>query len=133
MKVHLYIDEEIDKLKRSIFVRDIKYRRELEYEPLFKIWTIVMKYDFPELSAREIFERGGIDINIINKKIPQRRIKEWKDNYQKFGIKYFLPEDDYYNSVITTENNKIDDDSLKRQLMIFVIKRLKEISNEENR
>ena len=133
MKVRLYTDEEIEKLKKSIFIRDIKYRRELEYEPLFKIWTIVMKHDFPELSAREIFERGGIDINIINKKIPQKRIKEWRDNYQKFGIKYFLPEDDYYNSVATTENNKIDNDSLKKQLMIFVIKRLKEISNEENR
>lgn len=133
MKVRIYADEEIDKLKKSIFIKDIKYRRELEYEPLFKIWTIVMKHDFPELSAREIFERGGIDINIINKKIPQRRIKEWKDNYQKFGIKYFLPEDNCYNSVITTENNKIDNDSLKKQLMIFVIKRLKEISNEENR
>lgn len=34
-----------------------------------------MKHDLPELSAREIFARGGIDINIVHKKLPQRRIK----------------------------------------------------------
>ena len=96
MKVHLYTDEEINKLNNSIFVRSVKYKREIEYDPLFKLWTIVIKHDLPELSAREIFARGGIDINIIHKKLPQRRIKEWMDNYKKFGIRYFLPEDEYY-------------------------------------
>lgn len=59
MKVHLYTDDEIAKLKQSVFVRNVKYKRELEYEPLFKLWTIVLKHDFPELTAREIFARGG--------------------------------------------------------------------------
>ena len=92
MKIRLYTDAEIAKLEQSIFVRSVKYKRELEYEPLFKLWTIVLKHDFPELTAREIFARGGLDINILHKKLPQRRIKEWMDNYKKFGIRYFLPE-----------------------------------------
>ena len=54
MKVRLYTDEEINKLNNSIFVRSVKYKREIEYDPLFKLWTIVMKHDLPELSAREI-------------------------------------------------------------------------------
>ena len=87
MKVRLYTDEEINKLNNSIFVRSVKYKREIEYDPLFKLWTIVMKHDLPELSAREIFARGGIDINIVHKKLPQRRIKEWMDNYKKFGMR----------------------------------------------
>jgi hypothetical protein len=133
MKVRLYTEEEIAKLKQSMFIRSIKYKRELEYEPLFKLWTIMMKHDFPELTAREIFDRGGIDINILHKKLPQARIKEWIDNYKKFGIRYFLPENEYYQSITYTKDNKTYYDSLKIQLMGFVLNRLKEISNEENR
>ena len=133
MKVRLYTDDEIAKLKQSVFVRSVKYKRELEYEPLFKLWTIVLKHDFPELTAREIFARGGLDINILPKKLPQRRIKEWMDNYKKFGIRYFLPENEYYKSITFTKDNEVYYDSLKLQLMDFVLNRLKEISNEENR
>lgn len=133
MKVRLYTDEEINKLNNSIFVRSVKYKREIEYDPLFKLWTIVMKHDLPELSAREIFARGGIDINIVHKKLPQRRIKEWMDNYKKFGIRYFLPENEYYKSITYIKDNNVYYDCLKIQLMDFVLNRLKEINNEENR
>ena len=133
MKVRLYTDEEINKLNNSIFVRSVKYKREIEYDPLFKLWTIVMKHDLPELTAREIFARGGIDINIVHKKLPQRRIKEWIDNYKKFGIRYFLPEDEYYQSITYEKNNKVHYDTMKMQLMDFVLKRLKEIKLDENR
>lgn len=85
------------------------------------------------LSAREIFARGGIDINIVHKKLPQRRIKEWMDNYKKFGIRYFLPEDEYYQSITYEKNNKVHYDTMKMQLMDFVLKRLKEIKLDENR
>lgn len=133
MKIRLYTDEEIYKLKQSIFIKSIKYKRELEYEPIFKLWTIVLKHDYPELTAREIFARGGIDINILHKKLPQRRIKEWMDNYKKFGIRYFLPENDFYSSINKKEKDFVHSNDLKDQLMRFVLKRLKEINNEENR
>ena len=131
MKVRLYTDEEINKLNNSIFVRSVKYKREIEYDPLFKLWTIVMKHDLPELSAREIFARGGIDINIVHKKLPQRRIKEWMDNYKKFGIKYFLPEFEPYCSK-KKEIKEEPVDKFKLQLLRCVLKRLQEIENEKN-
>ena len=133
MKVRLYTDEEIDKLNNSIFVRSVKYKREIEYDPLFKLWTIVMKHDLPELSAREIFASVGIDTNIVHKKLPQRRIKEWMDNYKQFGIRYFLPEDEYYQNITYKNNDKLPCDTMKIQLMDFVLKRLKEIKLDENR
>ena len=133
MKIRLYTDDEISKLKKSIFINKVKYKRELEYEPLFKLWTIVLKHDCPELTAREIFNRGGIDTNILHNKLPQRRIKEWMDNYKKFGIRYFFPENEYYKSIITKKDNNDYFDNFKNQLMDFVLKRLKEIENEENR
>ena len=133
MKIRLYTDNEINKLEQCMFVRSVKYKREIEYDPLFKLWTIMMKHDMPELSAREIFSRGGFDINILHKKLPQRRIKEWIDNYKKFGIRYFLPENEYYQSITYKKDNKVYYDSLKIQLMDYVLGRLKEIDFYENR
>ena len=93
----------------------------------------MMIYDMPELSAREIFSRGGFDINILHKKLPQRRIKDWVDNYKKFGIRYFLPEDEYYQSITYIKNNEVVYDSMKMQLLDYVLKRLKEIDFNDNR
>lgn len=130
MKVRVYTNDEISTLRKNIFVRDIKYKREISYDPVFKLWCIMMRLDFPELSAREIFARGGFDINILHKKLPQRRIKDWLDNYKKFGIKYFLPETDCYFSIRKTEEKlTITYDNMKMQLIDFVLKRLKELNN----
>ena len=133
MKVRLYTDNEIEKLKQCIFIRNIKYKREIEYDPIFKLWTIMMRYDMPELSAREIFARGGFDINILHKKLPQRRIKDWVDNYKKFGIRYFLPEDEYYQSITYEKDNTVYYDTFKMQLLDYVLRRLKEIDFNDNR
>lgn len=131
MKVRVYTDEELKILKRNIFVREIRYKREIVYDPLFKLWTIMMRLEFPELSAREIFARGGFNINILHKKLPQRRIKDWLDNYRKFGIKYFLPEQESYHSIKVISNIKpVTYDSMKMQLMDFVLKKLKELNND---
>lgn len=133
MKVRLYTDDEIKKLKQCIFVRNIKYKREIEYDPVFKLWAIMMRYDMPELSAREIFARASFDVNILNKRLPQRRIKEWVDNYKKFGIRYFLPENEYYESICHISNNKIANTSFKIQLLDYVLNRLKEININDSR
>lgn len=131
MKVRIYNNEELDSLKKNIFVREIKYKREISYDPIFKLWTIMMRLDFPELSAREIFARGGFDVNILHKKLPQRRIKEWLDNYKQFGIKYFLPESESYSTIRNQKKSlPITYDNMKMQLIDFVLKRLKEINND---
>ena len=133
MKVRLYTDNEIKILEQNIFVRKVKYKREIEYDPLFKLWAIMMRFKFTELSAREIFSRAGFDVNILHRKLPQRRIKDWVDNYKKFGIRYFLPEDEYYQSITYLKNKKIVYDTMKMQLMDFVLSKLKELNINDNR
>jgi hypothetical protein len=92
-----------------------------------------MRLECPYLSAREIFARGGFDINILHHKLPQRRIKEWLDNYRKFGVKYFLPEDDYYFTIRENQNNVAETDSFRTQLLKIVLEHLKELDSETDR
>ena len=129
MKRRIYTDEEISTLKKCFFVRDVKRKCEIEYDPLFKLWTIMMKFELPELTAREIFSRAGFDINMLHKKLPQRRIKDWMDNYIKFGVPYFLPEDEVYSSLNKNNNVIVPRDSMREQLMTIVLKKLEEYDN----
>lgn len=96
MKVRIYTDDEINILKKNMFIKDVKYLRQIEYDPLFKLWCIYIKLECPELTAREIFERGGMNIKILHPSLPRRRISEWMYNYKKFGKKYFIPENEPY-------------------------------------
>ena len=130
MKVRLYTDREISKLKQNMFVRNIKYKREIEYDPIFKLWSVMMRLKFPELSAKEIFARGGFDIEVLNNKLPQRRIKEWLDNYNRFGVAYFLPEDAYYQTINSKPIKKNNIDNFKLKLLKTTLQNLKELRNE---
>ena len=89
----------------------------------------MMRYEFPELTAREIFARAGFDIDILNNKLPQRRIKEWKDNYIKFGVSYFLPEDEVYKSKNKILNKSDEEDKLRNQLLDFILNKLESYGN----
>ena len=75
MKRRIYTDEEIKILKSNIFITDINYKRELVYDPIFKLWTIFMRLECPELTAKEIFERAGINTTILHPDLPRKRIK----------------------------------------------------------
>lgn len=108
MKRRIYTDEEISILKKNMFVRSVKYKRELEYDPIFKLWTIMMRLECPELTAKEIFERGGMNTKILHPTLPRRRINEWLFNYKKFGIKYFIPEDTAYTITDTFKKQLLD-------------------------
>ena len=130
MKVRLYTDDEISKLKQNMFVRNIKYKREIEYDPIFKLWSIMMRLKFPELSAREIFERGGFETKILHNKLPQRRIKEWLDNYKRFGLRYFLLENEHYYSISKNIVNSQEPDAFKLKLLKRILENLKELENE---
>ena len=116
MKRRIYTDDEIKILKSNIFIQDINYKRELVYDPIFKLWTIFMRLECLELTAKEIFERAGINTTILHPDLPRKRIKFWIYNYKKFGVKYFIPEDQPY-----TVNDKF-----KKQIFDIVLRRLEQ-------
>lgn len=128
MKTRIYTEREITTLENNVFIKKVKYKRELEYFPVFKLWCILMKIENPDLSAREIFERGGLDINILHHKLPRNRIKEWMDNYKKYGIAYFLPEDKSYSTIEKDKVEYASDNYFLKELEKYVCKRLKEIN-----
>lgn len=126
MKAHIYTDEEIKKLKSNLFVKNVKYKREISYEPVFKLWAIMMRLYRPELSAKEIFEYANFDTSILNSKLPQKRIREWLDNYKKYGVNYFFPVDKPYENIITEVKSNEEQDEFKGDLLYYVLDRLEE-------
>lgn len=126
MKLRYYTDTEIEKLKSNIFVKDIMYKRSIVYDTVFKLWCIMMRLEFPELTAKQIFERAGFDISILNDNLPHRRIGEWLKNYRKFGVDYFIPEDSPYHSL-----DKITDvggeNIFKLKLLKYILEELKKM------
>lgn len=133
MKLRYYTDEELKILKSNIFVRSIKHKRQIEYDPIFKLWCVMMKLEMPELTGKEIFKRASFNTDILNDALPHKRIGEWLKNYKRFGINYFLPEDMPYHSK-KKESSKYTEDVFKLKLLQSILQKLKEYeNNEENR
>ena len=132
MKLRYYTESELEKLESNIFIKEIHFKRRIEYDTLFKLWCIMMRFDCPELTAKQIFERAGFDCSIFSDNLPYRRIGEWLKQYKRFGINYFLPELEPYCSkeIITPE---IKEDTFKLKLLKVVLNRLKEIEDEKDR
>ena len=65
-KIRYYTDNEILKLKKNVFVIDVLQKREIKYSPVFKLWCIMMKLEFPELTCKDIFERSETMQNNLN-------------------------------------------------------------------
>ena len=124
MKLRYYTDKELKILNDNIFVKEVRYKREIVYDPIFKLWCIMMRLDLPELTGKQIFERGGFDTIILHDNLPYRRIATWLNNYKKYGIHYFLQEDEPYctKKVIKKEESI---DKFKLQLLKCVLTRLK--------
>lgn len=106
MKRRMYSEEEIDLLKKCKFVLCVKYGTQIEYDPIFKVWCIMMKFECPELTAKEIFERAGMNTTILHKTTPRKRIADWIYAYKRYGIEYFLKGNEPYTLT----------DNFKRQL-----------------
>lgn len=118
MKVRIYSDEEIKKLEDNIYVMKVQYNRTIIYDPVFKLWCIMMRLYHPELSSKEIFKAANFDINMLNDRTPQERIRQWMVNYKKYGVSYFVPENKAYYTLPTTikkykENNYNRDEFVK--------------------
>jgi hypothetical protein len=90
-----YTTDEIKRLEKSQFIRKVKYKKEIEYEPVFELWTVYMRLLKPEMSSKMIFQTAGIDTSILNPDLPRRNIHLWLDKYVNYGIKYFTDKMEY--------------------------------------
>ena len=131
MKQRYYTKEELDILNNNMFVKNVRYNRIIEYDPVFKLWCIMMRLDLPELTGKQIFERAGFDTSILHDNLPYRRIGEWLKSYKRFGIQYFIPENTPYCSKKKKQKDETPD-KFKLQLLKCVLHRLKELENEES-
>lgn len=132
MKLRYYTDKELASLNRNMFVKSVRYKRQIEYDVVFKLWCVMMRLKFPELTCKDIFERAGFDTRILHDSLPHRRIGEWLKSYRKFGINYFLPELAPYHSLEFTVEKAPD--IFKIKLLSAVLQELKELDkNEKNK
>lgn len=83
-----YTKEEIEILMQNPNIKMIKYDYQIEYKDSFKKWAIIQSIKHPELSANQIFEMAGFDLEIIGKKIAKSRINYWKKNNIDCEIKF---------------------------------------------
>lgn len=127
MKLRYYTDDEIKKLKSNMFVVDVLHKRRIEYDTVFKLWCVMMRLKFPELTGKQIYERAGFDTSILHDYLPYRRIGEWVNNYNKFGLNYFLPEYEPYHS-LEKQMPEIKTDIFKLKLLKIVLEDLRELS-----
>lgn len=125
MKSKIYTMKEKNILMCNPFVLDIKYDRFIEYDPVFKLWTIYKKRNNPEETCRQIFQEAGFRTDIMNPKLPQSRIRSWESLYDRYGPEYFL-NDLEYARLKDEVANFIDDE--RKDIVKFSL--LKKIYNE---
>lgn len=82
-------EDEIQELLKNENVLGVRYEREIIYSGKFKLWAVQEKLKYPFKSARQIFEEGHFDMNILDERTPQRRLNCWIKKYKKFGVEYF--------------------------------------------
>lgn len=127
MKLRFYTDKELESLNSNMFVKTVHYKRTIEYDVVFKLWCIMMRLKFPELTGKQIFARAGFDVNMLHDNLPYRRIAEWLKNYCKFGLNYFLPELKPYHSLEKKKTNADESELFKLKLLKEILKELKEV------
>lgn len=129
MKIRYYTDKELESLIKNMFVKEVHLKRIIEYDVVFKLWCIMMRLEFPELTGKDIFLKAGFDVDMLHDNLPYRRIADWLKNYKKFGLNYFLPDLESYHSLGVKSAKK--DDLFKTRLLSFILIRLKELDNNE--
>ncbi len=95
MKSKIYTDLEINNLEKSPFVLEVRNKRFIHYDPLFKLWTILQRKKYPERTCRELFEYAGFNTKLMNPKLPQTRIKSWENLFYRYGVDYFISDKSY--------------------------------------
>ena len=120
MNLRYYTDKEINELQSNIFINEIKNKRTIQYNYVFKLWCVMMRLEMPYLTAKDIFKRGGFNISILHNDLPRKRINEWIRNYKKYGKDYFLPETNYYTSLNKKVDNPSHDDFIEKLLNVIL-------------
>ena len=95
MKSKIYSDLEVENSEKSPFVLEVRNKRFIHYDPLFKLWTILQRKKYPEKTCRELFEYAGFNTKLMNPKLPQTRIKSWENLFYRYGVEYFVSDKAY--------------------------------------
>lgn len=103
-KVRVYNDNEIKILLSNPNVERIKNKSQIVYKNEFKLYAVKEKINHSEKTARQIFEEGKFDMNILDDRTPQKRICSWVKKYKMFGEDYFTTKNKY--SYKALEQNK---------------------------
>lgn len=103
-KIRIYNDNEIKALLTNSNIEMIKNKSQIVYKNSFKLWAVKEKIKDISKTAREIFETGGFDMNILDSRTPQRRLCSWVSKYKMFGEDYFTDKNKYSYKAI--QNNK---------------------------
>lgn len=98
MNKRKYNDEEIRLLNTNQNIVIVKYGRQIEYKDSFKKWAVIQSIKHPEMSANEIFEMAGFNINIIGERVADSRIRYWKNQYNRSRIKENKDEHEKYDN-----------------------------------
>lgn len=88
-KTRIFNNEEINILLKNSNIDSIINQKQIVYNDSFKLWAVKEKLLHNEKTAKQIFMDGGFDMNILDSRTPQRRLKLWIEKYKKFGETYF--------------------------------------------
>lgn len=133
MKSKIYSDLEVANLEKSPFVLEVRKKRFISYDPLFKLWTILQRKKYPEKTCRELFEYAGFNTKLMNPKLPQTRIKSWENLYFRYGMDYFISDKtysillDYFKGEVFISKNETQSTIYK----LKIYKELKDLLLEE--
>ena len=117
-KVRIYTDDELKVLMSNPNVVGIRNKSQIIYKNSFKLWAVKEKLSHEEKSAKEIFVEGKFDMNILDDRIPQKRLCSWLKKYKKFGEDYFSDSKSHYQTKGTT----FDKDKAEHNFVNYVRK-----------
>ena len=73
-KIRVYNDYEMSILLNNHNVDGIKNNSQIIYNNSFKLWAVMQRLNTCK-TAKQIFAEAGFDMNIIDERTPQKRIK----------------------------------------------------------
>ena len=132
MKSKIYTNLEIENLEKSPFVLEVRNKRFIHYDPLFKLLTILQRKKYPERTCRELFEYAGFNTKLMNPKLPQTRIKSWENLFYRYGVDYFVS-DKSYALLLEFFNGEVvimKDETQKNIYRLKIYKELKDLLME---
>lgn len=132
MKSKIYTNLEIENLEKNPFVLEVRNKRFIHYDPLFKLWTILQRKKYPERTCRELFEYAGFNTKLMNPKLPQTRIKSWENLFYRYGVDYFVS-DKSYALLLEFFNGEVvimKDETQKNIYRLKIYKELKDLLME---